>query len=256
MHGVVYGTIGKRMSGDMNTASGNCLLMYAMVLATMRRLGVHRWDCCVDGDDTLIFVEERDFLNIEGGAPRVFLDYGHEVKIENVSRSLEGIKWCQSKIIYVDGVPRFCRDWSKICSIVCAGVRNWHEIDARKFAATIGQCLLYDSSGVPVLQELCLKLLSFSAERFVLNKMEGIDRFLTYCVTLGIDKGEPRAISSATRDSFDRVFGCDSELQVNLEKELSKWDWPDEGIVIKRDIHNGGWMNNYPIEYPFWWLPP
>jgi len=57
MHGLKYSCRGKRMSGDMNTALGNCLVSLLLVLAVFRELGISKFQIHDDGDDCLIIVE-------------------------------------------------------------------------------------------------------------------------------------------------------------------------------------------------------
>jgi len=52
-HGLEYVAHGRRMSGDMNTALGNCVLMVLMVAAAFQR----DYDMLDDGDDVLVLVE-------------------------------------------------------------------------------------------------------------------------------------------------------------------------------------------------------
>lgn len=98
---------GARMSGDMHTGGGNCWNMAAKICAFFKWLsrrypGINkRWDCCIDGDDTLVFVHPDDEMIINTEMPYFFTACGHELKIENVSRGIEDIVWCQSRYVRV-----------------------------------------------------------------------------------------------------------------------------------------------------------
>ena len=94
--GIRYHTRGKRMSGDMNTALGNCILMILMVSAFMDG---RKYDMLDDGDDGLLIVEEDEYAWVCQNAEPAFLNFGMEIKVENVARSLEEVEWCQSNPI-------------------------------------------------------------------------------------------------------------------------------------------------------------
>jgi len=55
---VKYKTNGSRMSGDMNTSSGNCLIMCAMVWTYCRSLGITKFRLANNGDDCILIVEQ------------------------------------------------------------------------------------------------------------------------------------------------------------------------------------------------------
>jgi hypothetical protein len=85
--GVQYRTRGKRMSGDMNTALGNCILMVLMVSTFMRG---HRYDILDDGDDCLLICESGLLPWVLENVQDTFLQFGMEIKVEKVAHTRRG----------------------------------------------------------------------------------------------------------------------------------------------------------------------
>lgn len=99
---VRYRVDGCRMSGDMNTALGNCLLMCALVWAYARSRGV---DCDLvnNGDDCVVIMEEGDYNRFRDGLEGWFTDMGFTMKVEPPVRVLEQVEFCQAHPVY-DGL--------------------------------------------------------------------------------------------------------------------------------------------------------
>jgi len=126
-NGLKYTVRGRRMSGDFNTALGNCALMVMMVRAAMKRLGVRKWDILDDGDDCLCIMEAGDWERVSPLLPGVFLDYGQELKIENVARHITEVVFCQSRVVELPDGPVFVRNWRKVLSQTACGVKHWSD---------------------------------------------------------------------------------------------------------------------------------
>lgn len=95
---VRYVKHGSRMSGDMNTSSGNCLLMCAMVYAYVVSIGV-KADLVNNGDDCLVFIERKHLQLFSGGLHTYFLEMGFDIVAEEPCYEMEHIEFCQCKPI-------------------------------------------------------------------------------------------------------------------------------------------------------------
>lgn len=221
-----YKTKGKRMSGDMNTALGNCLVMITMVLAAMRHLGIKNYEILDDGDDCLVIVEEDVERELDQLVP-LFLTFGHELKIENRAHCMEDVNWCQTKPCYIDGRWQFVADWRKVMSGAAAGCKYWHEPTSRRdMAFSVGQCLMALYRGVPVLQAYAAALCRSGGR--INRDIFDSDTFrkvrLEYCANeLGTLK--PTDVSDASRLSFERAWGVDVRQQRIIEDQLARWTW-------------------------------
>jgi hypothetical protein len=244
--GVKYKVRGKRMSGDMNTAVGNCLLMYAMTRAALKMCGVHKYELFVDGDDTLILFEQGDRMKVNG-AIEYFANFGHEIKLENETKQLEGLMWCQSKFCYIDGKPMFIRDWRKVISTLTSGSKYWDDTKIqRDIMHTMGKAVLADFAGVPILDTYGKKLLSFGVKDF--NDWVNFDEGFFYDLKrrYGCDlKYEDRVITNDSRSSFAKAFGISEVEQCEIEDLLTEWEPVFEEPEVVDDEIVGDWVTNY-----------
>lgn len=95
-----YTVEGGRMSGDMNTSLGNCLLMCCMIYAYARSVGV-RIQLANNGDDCSIFMEQADVPLFVGGFDAWFLRMGFSMEVEPACYVFEQIDFCQTRPVWV-----------------------------------------------------------------------------------------------------------------------------------------------------------
>lgn len=252
--GLKYRVEGRRMSGDMNTACGNCVLMILMLYAFCKLvLNLARWDCFDDGDDCLLIVEAKDVSTVQSTLAPQFLSFGMEMKVESPVDSLHKIVFCQSSVVeYEPGRFKFVRDYRNIISKSLCGLRHWQDPHYRKrVLKAIGTCELVLNLSVPVLQ-------SFACA--ILRNVGGRARDLHYApdglrarasrdaraLGLELSKIQPRPIQECARSSFELAFGLSPTEQINLERELDSWVFRIDGLV-----HWGGewsvhdWLPNF-----------
>lgn len=244
MRGVTYQVSGGRMSGDANTALGNCLLMVIMVHAAMERMGLLKWDILDDGDDCLLIIEQEEEKKL-GDIQEVFLSYGQELKLENRSTSEEGVIFCQHQPVEVGGRWRMVQNWRKVLSTRAAGCKHWNDpVLRRGMARAVGLCELALSAGVPVLQEYALALLR-NAGNVPLPKAVADDLELWGRAKkegLGQVPEEGLPIDLATRVSFADAFGLEPSDQIQIEETLRRWEilW-DDPIHWDEELRGADW---------------
>lgn len=258
-NGIKYVTRGRRMSGDMNTALGNCIIMIIMVMAFMKRFGVH-YDILDDGDDCLLIVEAENVTTIRESVHGAFLSYGHEVKIEKVAYSLPEVSWCQSSPIeYAAGKWKFVRNPWKVMSCDLVGVR-W-KVGGKgraRMLATVGVCELILNLGVPVLQSYSLALIRNAGNAKIYEKgdyfqssvAQRAKKELRVFGLKHITKLKPGPITMEARLSFEAAFNIPIEMQLVMEKDLDSWVIQLEGTAKQgepRDPHT--WHETRPC-YP------
>lgn len=244
--GVRYTVCGGRMSGDLNTALGNCILMTGMIHAAMETIGV-KYEILDDGDDCLLFLERADAAVCEEALPRLFLTYGQELKLENRAERLEDIVFCQSKIVFVSGKPQFVRNWRKVLSHGCAGVKHWNNPKlVRPMMSAVGSCELALNAGVPIIQAYAVALRRMGRDERLkwLDVEAGLA--IRVKVQLGVtvadvyDTVEEQHINYATRLSFEKAFGVPPWEQVLIERRLEAWDIDTEvslEVPVELDHH-------------------
>jgi hypothetical protein len=241
-----YKTRGRRMSGDMDTALGNCLIMVTMVIAFMKSVELKEYEMFVDGDDTLLIVSKENEHKIVG-LVEAFLRYGHEIKLEGRAERYEDVVWCQAKVCDFSQGPLMVRDWRKVLSAMCAGTRHWHERDYKPMARGVGLCLLAVCPGVPIIQAFALKLAGLSNKINEEIYMADI-MFKVRPVCKDISKVKPGDVTDHNRDEFERVFGVPFDEQKRIENAINGWaiggghrDIPDEiayGWVLEPDLRS------------------
>lgn len=94
---VEYEVEGCRMSGDMNTSSGNCLIMCAMIYAYMQHCGIATYRLANNGDDCVVILERRQLARFIEGLDLWFTQMGFTMKVEDPVDEFEQIEFCQTK---------------------------------------------------------------------------------------------------------------------------------------------------------------
>lgn len=228
-HGFKYVVRGRRMSGDMNTALGNCLLMLVMLVAFMWSLSIEKWDCFDDGDDCLLIVEEEDLLSVLTAVQPHFLEYGMEMKVERVASSVHEVIFCKSSVVEVTEARfKFVRDYRAVISKSLSGIRHWQDPNYRiKVLRAIGLCELVLNLGVPVLQSFACAILRNVGRPLDLHlASDGLRaRAQRELKALGVDAASvsPRLITEEARSSFAVAFDCPIDEQLYYERFFNTW---------------------------------
>jgi hypothetical protein len=246
--GIKYKTRGKRMSGHPNTALGNCLLMYLFTAAAMRELKV-RYELFVDGDDTLVIVDELDEEELFK-LPGIFLRFGQELKIENRATELHQVNWCQSKPCLVNGRWQFVADYRKVLSSACAGVKYWHEEKTRiDMAFSVGQCLLALYSGAPIIGAFAQRLCDLGGKiNRDVYESDIYHKVRSSKVIIGdLKSTEPTA---EARELFSQSWDIDFAMQRVVEESFKDFNITGHKLVQGDEI-TGDWVLAYePGTYP------
>lgn len=224
-NGVKYRVRGGRMSGDINTALGNCLLMVLMVRAVMDKMGVE-YDLFDDGDDCLIFINGRDFEAVSQQLPALFRLFGQELKVENVARQLSDIVFCQSRIVFNGVTNVMVRDWRKVLSQACCGTKHWNEPNmVRPMLGLVAACESVLCKGVPILAPFAAAMHRLSGG--CVAKVNACDSGLLRRYEIETGRTDPvyesSKITTAARVSFQETFGVDVGLQHAIERRLANW---------------------------------
>lgn len=147
-----YDVHGRRMSGDMNTGLGNCLLMCAMVHAYIKSVGL-RCKFINNGDDCGVVVSRRD-LHLLSELPKFLAKFGFRVEVEKPVVDLERLEFCQMHPVF-DG-----KGWRMLRKVTSALMKDTmslipfttHKV-LQKWVYSVGECGLALCGGIPVVQE-------------------------------------------------------------------------------------------------------
>ncbi len=146
-----YKVKGKRFSGDMNTALGNCIIMCAMVHSYLAARGVEG-KLVNNGDDCVVFIERRDLARFQQGLAEWFLDLGFRMVAEAPVFDINQIEFCQMRPIHT------ASGWKMVRNIPNALAKDRlcllplrYATEMREWLGSVGACGLSLCGGVPVL---------------------------------------------------------------------------------------------------------
>ncbi len=221
---VTYSIEGTRMSGDMNTSMGNCILMTSMVHAYVTQLGI-KTQLANNGDDCVVFMEKTDLAKFSKNLNQWFLELGFNLVVEEPATDFEALEFCQTKPVF-DG-----HEWIMVRNPLTAIAKDsvmlqpWQgESLYRGWLDAVGSGGLALTGGIPIFQNLYRMFVKFGKYRPIPQSL------LSYSVkTLG--SGISRVFSPVTpicRASFYTAFGITPDEQLLLEDYYDKLDLKSE----------------------------
>lgn len=218
---VRYSIEGCRMSGDMNTSSGNCLIMCATVWNWCKSNGIAKFRLANNGDDCVVFMEKTDESKFMDGCKQYYTGLGFTMKIEAPVYELEHVEFCQTRPIFVGSNYRMIRNLHQCVSKDLHCIHDLSlERDAKAWVDAVGEggrCL---NSGVPVLQAFYERFPK-AAEGLKGQLLEKYleDRVFKFHTTRTDQHIEP---TPETRYSFWLAFGLTPDEQIALEREMGE----------------------------------
>lgn len=215
---VKYVVKGGRMSGDMNTAMGNCIISASLLWAYAREQGLEI-RCIVDGDDSVAFMERRDVARYRAGLADYMRRHGFHLTVEPTVSDISQVEFCQCKYLAAEP-PTMVRNPLKAITQDHCWVINkqlkWQEVLA---ATGLGGLALYGN--IPVLgayYDMLARAAPLSARtRKLLDTRSGWLRDATF-------DGKRYEPSEATRYQMWRTWGISPEEQRILEREFDAVD--------------------------------
>lgn len=218
--GVRYRLRYSRMSGDMNTALGNCLISVIMAANVMRRLGLkpHSWDMVCDGDDVVLFFD-KDHHHLIHQLPAMYLEHGFPIKVENITDQVHCVQFCQGYPIDTAMGPRMVAHPTRVLSRALVGVKHWdNEAYVPKYLSLIGYCELAIHAGCPILQEFALTILSWGSH--LPKRIQKTGRVIKALREERTRPIAPLPITDDARVQFEDATGVTIEQQRCVEAAL------------------------------------
>jgi len=213
---IKYRTDGGRMSGDMNTSLGNCILMCLMIHAYAAHCGI-RIRLANNGDDCVIFMERGDLAAFMQGLDVWFTDMGFSMVAEEPCFTFEQLEFCQTHPVYVgpshdDYLMVRHPKWAIAKDTMCV-----HGYDnARMFRGwlhAVGTGGLAMTGRVPVFQDFYRTYVRYG--QLVRTVTDG-QSWGVRQLAKGMDRGYG-PVSAHTRASFYWAFGVTPDEQLVLE---------------------------------------
>jgi len=219
-----YEVEGCRMSGDMNTALGNCLLMSAMVYAYSKTRGV-KTKLINDGDDCVVFMEKRNLNKFTEGLDDWFTEMGFTMKVEPPVHELEQVEFCQCKPVWTSDGYLMVRS---IAQSLAKDSISLKPLDTskvfKKWCNEVGGCGLSLTGGIPVVSSF-YKMLMRASEGVQSGRM-GFDPVFESGMKFmarGMDRHN-RTIENHTRFSFYLAFGVTPTQQEWWESYYDRYE--------------------------------
>lgn len=209
---VDYDIEGCRMSGDINTGLGNCLLMSSMVIAYCEDRGIP-FRLANNGDDCVLFVEQADLHRLSG-LDRWMLDFGYTLTREEPVLVLERVVFCQAQPVMTSTGWRMVRDPRIASSKDVVSLLGWASpAELSAWAHAIGSCGLSLTTGVPVWEAWYNQLASLGRSAPVGVEDVVWDSGLGF-MARGVPAG---VVTQESRYSFYLAFGITPDMQEDLE---------------------------------------
>lgn len=212
-HGVSYTIKGQRMSGDCDTAFGNCWNMWiffnAMVEDNSDR--VESWDLMCDGDDCILFIKGTITAS---DIKASFTSFGIKVDPELCGPCIEDIEFCRSRVVALkDGIRWIRRPWRFLATFLCSEKYFTTRMSRKtrgRYISAIVTAELSLFAGCPIIDVLLRRCLA-TASRFTPKFTVEIAR------KYDSNRNTDVSISGEARVSFERAFGVTIPEQLALE---------------------------------------
>lgn len=227
-----YNVRGRRMSGDMDTALGNCLLMVSMTWQLCSNLGIphHVMD---NGDDIVVIFEQDRLAEFQGAAIEHFRRLGFTMVVEDPVYHFEAIDFCQTSPV-----------WNGVEYVMCRGIHALSKdltctvgtTDIRPWLHAVGQCGLALTSGLPVFQEFYMWCCRNGVETKIRHHpgyCSGMSR-----MAAGLTP-RVREVTEEARFSFYLAFGILPDMQESIEAEyrrLTVVGSENEGTILHNEL--------------------
>lgn len=198
-NGLKYECIARRMSGDANTALGNCLINYALLRHKFGEDAI----IYLDGDDSVVFM------------PRIvdgldFSDTGMVSKI-NIVRHFQEIEFCQAQPVHTSKGWLMCREPMRALNRALWKLGAVPK-DLKDYLATIGIGEGLCSPEMPIISSLS-KVYRSLGGRYKIHHSQYRPETMA-CVK------EFLMPTEKSRVSFANAFGLDPMVQKLIEREI------------------------------------
>jgi hypothetical protein len=207
-----YVVDGCRMSGDINTGMGNCLIMSLLVLNYFEEVGLQA-RLTNNGDDCVVICDTRDLHKLDG-LDKYFLEFGFSLAREANVYVFEKIEFCQTQPVVVGDHYRMVRNPWTAMSKDCVSLLSWATPEEfNVWRSAIGVCGGELTTGVPVWESF------YAAIRGQNRGVGGIEA--VYDSGMGyLARGVTAVgqVSDASRYSFWLAFGILPDMQIAMEE--------------------------------------
>ncbi len=240
---IKYKVDGCRMSGDMNTAMGNCLLSCAIVYQFFKENGI-KGRLINNGDDCVVFVEKECAAAVKAGIVKHWRKFGFQCELECDADIIEQVEFCQMRPVKVRGKYIMVRNPLVSLSKDSYSVGPWNSIShAKKWVNAVGQCGISLTGGIPICQsyyQMFIRNTSGVNSNSILRDVSFASGFRELAK---MGKRVANDITEESRFSFYLAFGItpDSQRAIESDYDAHTIDW-------------GFWPQGKPKIEPISWM--
>lgn len=221
-NGLSYISVGKRMSGDLNTGLGNSIVNYGVMLWALRNVPTDCYEIFLDGDDCVLCLRSdwvKELLSQD------FKQVGQTTKVEKITSDPHAVQFCQCSLVITAAGPRMIRTPIRAMTRTMVTVHKYLGTGWLRYILSLGKCELSLNRGVPVLEAFANCLIRHAGK----VKDLPIDS-LPYEVRMRLlydtDPG-PCLVTDQARETFTRAFDIGKDDQLMLEKHFDQLDFSD-----------------------------
>lgn len=226
---VKYTVDGCRMSGDINTSMGNCIIMSSIVLQYFKEVGVNA-RLANNGDDCVVICEKGDlakFVGIDGW----FKDFGFVLTREEPVYEFEKIEFCQTQPVWTNDGWRMVRNPFTATSKDVVSLLSWNtEVEFNRWRGAISSCGLSLTGGVPYWQSFYQRLGGVHDQRSLDHVMDSGMGYMSAGMKVS------SIITPESRYSFWRAFGITPDEQISLEQLVVSVNYGDGTPLTFGDV--------------------
>jgi len=216
---IKYIVDGCRMSGDMNTGLGNCIIMCALIWAYCCDHGL-KAKLANNGDDCVLFLEAADLAKLRG-INGWFRTRGFTMKMEEPVYHLEQVEFCQTQPVWTpEGWLMVRKHGSAMSKDVHTVFPLDNEGGAMKWLKAISDAGMALTGGIPVQQEF-YRALGRNARVALVGAPQLESGFMR--LAAGMQRTHTD-VHPMTRVSYWRAFGVLPDVQESLEQWLATTD--------------------------------
>jgi hypothetical protein len=224
-----YKVRGRRFSGDMNTALGNCLIMCGMVYAYAKEKQIPI-KFINNGDDCVVFMERENYTKFSIGLKEWFLNLGFRMVVELPVYNLAQVEFCQMRCLRTIRGPVMVRNFDKAREKDSASFLPLNgERETRKWLWAVGECGLALTGGVPVFQEFYKWYMRHGVAGRTNNSVQMTSGAMFLAQRL---ESKECTISDEARLDFMEAWGLTPDEQISLEEYYTKLDFTYNKIHI------------------------
>lgn len=226
-----YSVDGCRMSGDMNTSLGNCILAALISKELVDSLGIEA-ELVNNGDDNVLICPADDEEVVKARLYDHFLAYGFEVVAEEPKYITEQVEFCQMQPVFDGHQYVMVRNPTVSMSKDSHSITPFYSATSmRKWIRAVGECGLSLTGGIPIKQEYYKCYIRNGMDKSNIHKSKEFASGFYNLSQLSSRREQP--VRPEARYSFYLAFGYTPDEQVAIENYFST-------LVLQADFSVSG----------------